>query len=88
MAFSHVRKTFRPIRRDLSKHTIDFIQQLQVLACKHPKRENFHTEIAKILELLEKYKNYIRTRLYYRATKQKKKTRAETTRDVKLLIEA
>ena len=30
MAFSHVRKGFRPIPRDLSKHTTDFIQQLQV----------------------------------------------------------
>ena len=28
MAFSHVRKMFRPIRRDLSKHTTDFIQQV------------------------------------------------------------
>ena len=30
MAFSHVRKAFRPIRRDFSKHTTDFIQQPQV----------------------------------------------------------
>ena len=30
MALSHVRKPFRPIRRDLSKRTTDFIQQLQV----------------------------------------------------------
>ena len=30
MAFSHVRKAFRPIRRDLSKHTTEFIQQVQV----------------------------------------------------------
>ena len=29
MAFSHVRKSFRPIRRDLSKHTTDLIQQVQ-----------------------------------------------------------
>lgn len=31
MAFSHVRKAFRPIRRALSKHTTHFIQQVQVL---------------------------------------------------------
>ena len=30
MAFLHGRKAFRPIRRDLSKHTNDFIQQVQV----------------------------------------------------------
>ena len=30
MAFSHVRKAFRPIRRHLSKHPTDFIQQVQV----------------------------------------------------------
>ena len=31
MGFSHVRKAFRPIRRDLSKHNTGFMQQVQVL---------------------------------------------------------
>ena len=30
MGFSNMRNAFRPIRRDLSKHTTDFIQQVQV----------------------------------------------------------
>ena len=29
IAFSHVRKAFQPIRRDLSKHTTDFVLHLQ-----------------------------------------------------------
>ena len=34
MAFSHVRKAFRPIRGDLSKHTTDFILEVQVQCVK------------------------------------------------------
>ena len=48
MAFSHVRKAFRRIRRDLSKHTTDFIQQVQVLCVQTSITRNF---------VYQKYKN-------------------------------
>ena len=34
MAFSHLRKAFCPITRDLSKHTTDFTQEVQVNCAK------------------------------------------------------
>ena len=40
MAFSYMRKAFRPIRRDLSEHTTDFIQ----LTNSSSKRENLRSE--------------------------------------------
>lgn len=78
MAFSHVRKAFPSIRRDLSKHTTDFIQEVQVHCVK--------TYVARKLSY-QKYKNTrtfsngsriheiwtfrkVNWRLYYRATKQ------------------
>ena len=87
MAFSHVRKAFRPIRRDLSKHTTDFIQQVQVQRVK--------TLVARKLSY-QKYKNSCTSTRFehleksiddYIIEQQNKNTRAKTTRDVKLLIE-
>lgn len=48
MAFSHVRKAFRSIRRDLSKHTTDFIQEVQVHCVKtYVARKTFVPKVQK-----------------------------------------
>ena len=91
MAFWRVRKVFRPIRRDLSKHITDFMQQVQVLCdqtsiarkllCTKSTKALVHLTMAQgstRFEYLEKsIDDYI-------IKQQKKISRANTTRDVKL----
>ena len=96
MAFSHVRKAFRPIRRDLSKHTTEFIQQVQVqvqcaktsvtrkLFYQKYKNTSTFSNGSRIHEIWEFKKSQLTTILSSNKTKIQELRR---TRDVKLLIE-
>ena len=93
MAFSHMHKAFCPIRRDLSKHTTDFIQQVQVQSVKTKKKKKILTKSTKIPVLCTmaqgstRFEHLEKSIDDYINKKKKKNTRAKTTRDVKLLIE-
>ena len=51
MAFSHVRKAFRPMRRDLPKHTTGFIHQVEFLREKHDQRNHEEIEAEELNEI-------------------------------------
>ena len=93
MAFSHMHKAFCPIRRDLSKHTTDFIQQVQVQSVKTSIAKKILTKSIKIPVLCTmaqgstRFEHLEKSIDDYIIEQQNKNTRAKTTRDVKLLIE-
>ena len=93
LTFSYVRKAFRPIRRDLSKLTTDFIQQVQVHCVKTSVARKLSYKSTKIPVLLTvaqgstRFEHLEKSIDDYINEQQNKNTRAKTTRDVKLLVE-
>ena len=84
-----MRKAFRPIRRELSKHTTDFSSFRANLHSE----ETLCTKSTKMLVLLTmaqgstRFEHLEKSIGDYIIEQQNKNTRAKTTRDLKLLIE-
>ena len=93
MVFSHVQKTFRPIRKHLSKHTCDFmlksrLRRLAVVRCfEKPTNIDFFVERAHSSSKI-KFKAAEKPSDDHIIEQENKNTRAKTTRDVELLIES